>query len=186
MKKLLLVAALGFGVFGVQAQDSTQIKKKKMRTQQMAKRMHPAHQMDSVLQLTEAQKLQLKSLHEEYQKKRLAVYTPEQKARLEQFQKERSSKMKERGKTMAHRSKKGPMVSNLTEQQKATMKNLRAKNQQEAAVIKANTALSDADKKTKLKALHTAQREEMRKILTPEQLQELNQRAKRTKDGPAR
>lgn len=186
MKRLLLLGMLGLGFLSLQAQDSTTQKPAYKKSQHHANRkagnMH--HQrgarMDSILQLTDAQKLQLKALQEEYQQKRMAVYTPEQKAKLEQLRKNRGERMKQ-GK---HRNR--PMVSNLTNEQKISMRTMHQQQREEAALIKANTTLSDAEKKTKLKALQEANRENMRKLLTPEQLEQLKQRSQRTMDGPAR
>lgn len=190
MKKILLLTLMGLGVLSIQAQDSTQQKstdrkvqlhERKARKTSRMQGQHGMHRMDSVLQLTEAQKIKLKELNEEYQQKRLAVYTPEQKAKLEQFQKNRQHRMKQ------GRQHKDPMVSNLTEEQKSSMRTMREKQREDAALIKANTALSDAEKKTKLKALQEANRENMRQILSPEQLEQLKKRSRKSPmDGPAR
>ncbi|WP_290709963.1 hypothetical protein [Flavihumibacter sp. CACIAM 22H1] len=189
MKKLLLLSIMGLGVLGLQAQDSTQLKgadkptgvrEQKLRRPARTSAHAGMNRMDSVLQLTEAQKIKLKELDEEYRQKRLAVYTPEQKARLEQFQQSRKQRMKQ------GRHAKSPLVSNLTEEQKLRMQTLRKQQREEASLIKANTALSEAEKKTKLKALQEANRENMRKILTPEQQEQLNKRLKTHMDGPAR
>jgi Spy/CpxP family protein refolding chaperone len=186
MKRLLLLSMLGLGFLTIQAQDSTATKPAYKKSQHKADRKagNMQHQrgarMDSILQLTEAQKLQLKSLQEEYQQKRMAVYTPEQKAKLEQLQKNRGERMK-----MGKHRKRG-MASNLTAEQKNSMRTMHQQQREEAALIKANSTLSDAEKKTKLKALHEANRENMRKLLTPEQLEQIKQRSKRPMDGPAR
>jgi len=170
MKRILLLSMLGLGFLSVEAQQSH---RKDMMHQRGAR-------MDSILQLTEAQKLQLKALQEEYQQKRMAVYTPEQKAKLEQLRKNRGERMKQ----SKHRNR--PMVSNLTNEQKNSMRAIKQQQRDEAALIKANTTLSDAEKKVKLKALHEANRENMRKLLTPEQLEQLKQRSQKPMDGPAR
>lgn len=176
MKRILLLSMLGLGFLSVSAQDSTVQKQPYKKKQHLSHRKGMMHQrgarMDSILQLSEAQKLQLKALEEEYQQKRMAVYTPEQKAKLEQLRKNRGERMKQ-GK---HRNR--PMVSNLTNEQKNSMRAMKQQQRDEAALIKANTALSDAEKKTKLKALHDANRENMRKLLTPEQLEQLKQQSK--------
>ena len=187
MKRILLLSMLGLGFLSVSAQDSTIQKQPYKKNQHLSQRkggmMHQRSvRMDSILQLTEAQKLQLKALQEEYQQKRMAVYTPEQKAKLEQLRKNRGERMKQ-GK---HRNRPMPMVSNLTNEQKNNMRAMKQQQRDEAALIKANTALSDAEKKTKLKALHDANRENMRKLLTPEQLEQLKQRSQKPMDGPAR
>ena len=180
MKKILLLAVMGIGFLGASAQDGKQKQSPKKQRYAAKAGYHRGEKMDSILQLTEAQKLQLKALQTEYQQKRMAVYTPEQKAKLEQFQKQRANRMK---KGDHHKS---PMVSNLTDEQKNSMRTLQKKQKEEAQLIKANTALSEAEKKAKLSALREANRENMRKILTPEQVQELKQRSKRSMDGPAR
>lgn len=172
MKRILLLGMLGLGFLSVQAQQPTR-RAGKMQHQR-------GERMDSILQLTDAQKMQLKALQEEYHQKRMAVYTPEQKAKLEQFRKNRGERMKQG----RHRNR--PMVSNLTPEQKNSMQALQQQQRNEAALIRANTALSDAEKKTKLKAMHEANRENMRKLLTPEQLEQLKHRSKRPMDGPAR
>lgn len=185
MKRILLLGMLGLGFLSVTAQDSTAQKQPYKRNQHLSHRkggmMHQrGARMDSILQLTDAQKLQLKALQEEYHQKRMAVYTPEQKAKLEQLRKNRGERMKQ-GK---HRNR--PMVSNLTNEQKNSMRVIKQQQRDEAALIKANTTLSDAEKKVKLKALHEANRENMRKLLTPEQLEQLKQRSQKPMDGPAR
>ena len=64
---------------------------------------------------------------------------------------------------------------NLTDQQKQQMQQLRQQNKEQAKAIRNDSSLSDADKKTKLKALHQQSHEQMMGLLTPEQKQQFEQ-----------
>jgi Spy/CpxP family protein refolding chaperone len=209
MKKLILFSVLALGVISSQAQEKKPAQDKKPVK---AREFRQASRMDSVLQLTEAQKLKLKELNKEYHEKRMAVYTPEQRQKLEQFRASRKDfrkggkdgfrkgskenfrksgdQAKKTGEFKGRKMAKHPgsrIQPPLTDSQKESMKSLREKHRNEMAVIKANEKLDEAAKKQKIKALNEATRENMRAILTPEQLEQLKKRQKEhSKDGSAR
>lgn len=186
MKKILLLTMLGLGVLSIQAQDNQPLRDTKKSKAQYQRRQHPGKQMDSVLQLTEAQKLKLEALNKEYQDKRMAVYTPEQRERLEQYKQSRKAAFKQGRKTHYQQGARS-IQPPLTEAQKTSMKSLREQHRNELAVVKANQQLDTAAKQQKIKSLQEAHRQSIREILTPEQLEQLKKRQKpTTMDGPAR
>jgi len=81
-----------------------------------------------------------------------------------------------------HKHGEGPFASlNLTDDQKAQMKQIHESAKAKADAVMADTSLSDADKQAKVKAIHRATMKQARAILTPEQRQQLkaNRRERR-------
>jgi periplasmic protein CpxP/Spy len=81
-----------------------------------------------------------------------------------------------------HKHGEGPFASlNLTDDQKAQMKQIHEGAKAKADAVMADTSLSDADKQAKVKAIHRATMKQARAILTPEQRQQLkaNRRERR-------
>jgi len=62
---------------------------------------------------------------------------------------------------------------NLTDDQKAQMKKIHEDAKAKADAVKADSSLSDADKRAKVKAIHHAAMKQAQALLTPEQRQEL-------------
>ena len=61
----------------------------------------------------------------------------------------------------------------LTDDQKAQIKQIRQDAKAKVEAVRADNTLSDADKRTKLKAIHREARMQTRKVLTPEQRKQL-------------
>jgi len=79
---------------------------------------------------------------------------------------------------------------NLTEDQKAQIKKIHEDAKAKADAVKANTSLSDADKKAKVKEIHHAAMKQVRGVLTPEQREQLRakmreRRAERSQTQPS-
>jgi Spy/CpxP family protein refolding chaperone len=62
---------------------------------------------------------------------------------------------------------------NLTDDQKAQIKQIRQDAKAKADAVKADASLSNADKRAKLKAIHRDARMQRRKVFTPEQRKQL-------------
>jgi len=133
------------------------------------------------LNLTDAQKQQLKSINEEYKgkdkslrdekkAKAQAVLTSEQKAKLEQMKTDRKNKMK-----AAHEKKAAEMKKdlNLSDAQGQQIKSLNEDFKKQADAIRNNSTLTQDQKKEQLKALGEQRKAKMNSILTPEQQQKL-------------
>ena len=67
---------------------------------------------------------------------------------------------------------------NLTDEQKAQIKKIHEDAKAKADVVKADSALSDADKKTKLREIRNSAMADSRKVLTAEQQGQLDQKIK--------
>ena len=67
---------------------------------------------------------------------------------------------------------------NLTDDQKAQIKKIHEDAKAKADAVKADTTLSDADKKTKLREIHKSAMTESRKVLTAEQRAQLKEKVK--------
>jgi len=81
-----------------------------------------------------------------------------------------------------HKHGEGAFASlNLTDDQKAQMKQIHESAKAKVDAVMADTSLSDADRQAKVKAIHRATMQQARAILTPEQRQQLktNRRERR-------
>ncbi len=67
---------------------------------------------------------------------------------------------------------------NLTDDQKAQIRQIRQNAKAKADATKADQSLSEADRRAKLKAIHRAARVQSRKVLTPEQRKQLKAQMK--------
>ena len=67
---------------------------------------------------------------------------------------------------------------NLTEDQQAQMKKIREDVKAKAQALKADTSLSDTDKKAKFHELRVDAKKQMNAVLTPEQRQQLREKIK--------
>lgn len=72
--------------------------------------------------------------------------------------------------------------SQLTPQQKQQLRELRTSARDQAAIIRHDQTLTDAQKSAKLKQLRASTREQMKSVLTPEQQQAFAQRRAARKD----
>lgn len=194
MKRLLTVLVLGMSLQMAIAQDSTNIRKTEKtakspgmhRTGGMKKHHYGGERhagFGKDMNLTEAQKLQMKELRKKHQAEMMAVLTPGQK---QQWQKKKSERMQMRG----DRAKAGMdrMKKNLklTEEQAGRMDVLNKEFRQQAEVIRANEKLAGAQQQQQLQLLREAHRENMKAILTPEQKEMLKQRVEKRRPGNSR
>ena len=194
MKRLLTVLVMGMSLQIAMAQDSTNIKKtdkiSKGQGMRQGGHMKGNHAgggrhagFGNDLNLTDAQKLQMKELRRKHQAEMMAVLTPVQKQQMQQKKARRMQMRGERAKAGMERMKKN---LNLTPEQSARMDALNSKFRQDAGVIRANEKLAGAQQQQQLQALRQAHRENMKALLTPEQQELLKQRAQRHRNGASR
>ncbi len=193
MKKLLMpVLVIVCFTFSANAQ------KKKEMSHQM-KQHHQKAMMMQHLNLTTAQKNQMKANRESYKKqledlkkndgisvkeyrekkeaihkaqkeKAMAVLTPEQKTQLEQLKKEEQQKHKMKS---AERMEKMKSRLGLTDEQAAKLKANREDINTKMKAIKENNKLSSEEKKQQLKELKKQNKDIFRDMLTPDQLKKM-------------
>ena len=125
---------------------------------------------------------QLKAAAEKQKTSVQSILTPEQKAQLGEMKEKRGEKAEKgkRGFSQREHGIKGDLKKlNLTETQKADLKNQRDALQTKIKAIKDNSALSKEDKKTQIKALMQGQKDALKNILTPEQLAQLKEKKRK-------
>jgi len=207
MKKLILTALVGaFAVISVQAQEIPE-RKHEGYMPHAKERAHHKKQLAN-LNLSEEQKGQLKSLNEEHHKKMeelkkqdnitvkesrdrmeklrkehhekfQALLTPEQKAQIEKNKEVQKARMDEMNKK---RGEKLKTVLGLSDEQSAKMETNRKQMGEKMRAIREDKSLSDEQKKEKTKELMKQQKENMKSILTEEQLKKLKE-SRDHKDG---
>lgn len=201
MKKIILSAVILSLGFAVKAQEIPERNHDKQRMHERGKRHHGAGMDMQKLNLTEDQKAAFKTQRESFRKqmeelkrnenitvkdwkekmetlrkenktKMNEILTKEQKDQLEKMKVERKEKFQDMAK------KRGEMMKTrlgLTEEQSAKLEKNRADMQQNIKAIKEDKKLSDEQKKEKVRELMKGQKENMKSILTDEQLQKLNE-----------
>ena len=211
MKKILSVA-LAFMLFTVAAQAQTRdtVRKHKgnremavsqlnLSEDQKAKlkaiRENQRNEMKSLKDASlsaEQQKARREELHKKYNEQVQSVYTPAQKAQLEQMKGEWKSKAKEGkkpgkkdGMSKDRKGDKGFRKGgdfakdlNLTADQKERMEKMRSASKSEFESVKNDKNLSDDQKKAKMQELRKQQHEQMKSILTAEQLEKMKSKKK--------
>jgi Spy/CpxP family protein refolding chaperone len=199
MKKIFLsvfAAALLVGVS--QAQDSPE---KKPRQHEAGRYHHRGENFKS-LNLTAEQQTQLKALREENRKKmaklkkndnitvkewktKMSAQRAEQKAKFEsiltteqkaQLQKQREERKSHFGERSGRRMDRIKADLNLSDDQSARLKAKRESMSAKMKSLREDKSLSDEDRKTQTKALMQKQKEEMKSILTEEQIKKLEER----------
>ncbi len=209
MRKILLgLIAIATITFSADAQIKRKNAEKQNRTEnndrvKMGHGKHSKkinhHRMDDKLNLTEAQRQQMKSINidfknrmqelkkndnltvkefnakkealmQERKQKTQALLTLEQKNQMKQFKIEQSDK-----RDMESGKKMEKMQTNLglSNDQVAKMKAQKEIYESRAEAIRNNKALSDEQKKEQLKALKEQRKNSLKSFLTPEQLQKL-------------
>lgn len=115
-------------------------------------------------------KAQMQSLGNKRRSESDNVFTPEQKAQLQQMKAERKRKFE-----APDRGKREDMKSalNLSEDQSARLKTLREDTQRKVKDIRENQALSDGERKEQVSMVFKKQHEDMKSILTPEQMKKM-------------
>ena len=107
------------------------------------------------------------ALHKDYREKMQSLLTTDQKAQLEKSKLVRKAKMEERSKARIDKMK---VDLGLNDEQTAKLKSERAAMQEKMKAIRDDKSLNDEVKKEQVKELMKKQKENMRSILTEEQL----------------
>jgi Spy/CpxP family protein refolding chaperone len=123
-------------------------------------------------------KSKLSTLRKEHHQKVDKVLTDEQKASLKKLMHERKADMKQHGARRLERMKK---ELNLTDEQVTALKKNHEAMEQKFKAIKEDKKLTDDQKKAELKKFKQDQHESLKSILTPEQLQKLEEQKKQHK-----
>lgn len=201
MKKILIgMMAVASFIFTATAQETRKVKPHRAQ--------HERGNMMKELNLSKAQKQQMKANREntknqmeelkknesitvkEYNARKAAILksqkeqmesllTPEQRTQLAQ------NNVNGKGK---HKMDKGNNPDkmkaelNLSDQQVSMLKANREANKAKAKAIKENTQLSKSEKKEQLMVLKQAQKESMKQLLTPEQLDKMEEKKKAHKN----
>jgi Spy/CpxP family protein refolding chaperone len=194
MKKIVITALVVMAIATVQAQDIPQRKDEGYRPH--AREHMGAKREMANLNLTEEQKAKFKEIskqqqeqvaalrkldnitvkeqrermekiREDHKQKVNALLTPDQKATMEKSKSDRQAKMKDYGKKRDERMK---TELNLTADQSAKISENRKASAEKMRAIREDKSLSLDQKKEKMKEVMKAQKENMKKVLTEEQL----------------
>lgn len=111
----------------------------------------------------EQRRAKLMDLHRSKHEQVLAVLTPEQRTKFEEWAQKHKAEWKDRMSQL-----------NLTPEQEAKIKAIRESNRTELEALKADKALSAEARKSKMREIFTATRDEIREVLTPEQREKLD------------
>lgn len=201
MKKIILsVLVVALVATTSQAQE---IPERKAPHHEMKRKHHRGDEFKQ-LNLSEDQKTKLKALHEENRKqmeelkkndnitvkewkskmeaqrkdhrtKVQGLLTEEQKAQLEKSRQERKDRFGERSKARAGKMK---AELGLSDEQSAKLKGNREAVAGKIKTIREDKSLSDESKKEQVKELIKKQKEDMKSILTEEQLKKLEEQKK--------
>lgn len=199
MKKILLSMLAATLIAAVsQAQE---IPDRKPPTHEMKRKHHRGEEFKK-LNLSEEQKAKLKALREESRQQReelkkndnitvkewrakmeaqrkaqrekfQSILTEEQKAQLKKSKEERTARIKERSNG---RMEKMKAELNLSEEQSAKLKANREAMAEKIKSLREDKSLSDENRKEQVKELMKKQKEEMKSILTEEQLKKLEEK----------
>lgn len=208
MKRLILSAFVLAMAVASQSQEIPERKAEKPHMQEGKK--HHGHGMDmKALNLTEDQKAKFKSQHENFRKqmeelkKDDNITVKEYKSRMESIRKENKTsldgiltseqkaqigKMKADNKAKAaamgkQRAEKMKTELGLTDDQSARLEKNRKEMGEQMKAIHENKSLSDDQKKEQVKELMKKQKENMKSVLTEEQLKKLKESNHHRPDG---
>jgi len=210
MKKIILPTLVLSLAFAVQAQE---IPERKGGRPPMMERKKPHRGMEfQKLNLTEEQKAKFKSQNESFRqqmeelkkndnitvkdwktkaktirKKQKAktqnILTSEQKAQLEKMKAEGKARHEAMGK---ERGEKMKIALGLTDEQSAKMQSNRKEIGEKMKSLRESTSLSDEQKREQMKELMKKQKENMKSILTEEQLKKLKETKHKRPEGERR
>ncbi len=210
MKKIILSALVLSMAVAVQAQEIPERKTDKPARIEKGERGKGRDGMDmKELNLTEDQKAQFKAQREAFHKqmeelkkndgitvkesrekmealrkenkeKTEKIFTAEQKAKLEKMKTEGRAKMEERGKERGDRMKER---LGLSEEQAARLQKNRTEMAANIKAIRENKSLSDEQKKEQIKEQMKKQKENMKSVLTEEQLKKLKEDGHKRPEG---
>ncbi|MBA2744918.1 MAG: hypothetical protein H0U44_01715 [Flavisolibacter sp.] len=127
------------------------------------------------------QKAQRAELHKKYKSQAEAVLTPEQKLQAQKMIEERKAtgNFRKNGSQGKARAGNFHQDLNLTQDQQQKMQQLRSDFKAKHEGIRNNQALSQEQKKAEMESLKNAQKEQMKSILTQEQIQKMESRKKK-------
>ena len=129
--------------------------------------------------LTEQQRAEkAKAIHQDQRNKMQALLTSEQKLKLEESRKASQA----RGKEMGEKRKQAYKDLNLSTEQSAKLKAKREASKVKIDAIKANSSLTEEQKKAQVKEVMKSSKADMKNILTEEQFKKL-QEMKKQKHG---
>ncbi|MFY8127359.1 MAG: hypothetical protein ACOVMM_03215 [Chitinophagaceae bacterium] len=118
-------------------------------------------------------KKQIKDLQEQRKTSMQNVLTAEQKTKLEQSKEEAKNERVEKQKNRLEKMKTN---LNLTDDQVAKFKAQQQATKQKVEEIKSNTSLTKQEQKEQIKALMQNRKDQVKELLTPEQLEQLKKR----------
>ena len=139
------------------------------------RQMEELKKMDNITVKESREKME--ALRKDHRAKMQSILTSEQKAKLEKNRAEQKARFSERGKERGERMKK---ELNLTAEQSAKMDVNRKVVSEKMKAIREDESLTDEQKKEKTKEVMKQQKENMKSILTEEQLQKLKERKQAT------
>lgn len=120
--------------------------------------------------LTDEQKQQqIRDLRKNEHQQTLALLTPDQQAQLKQMAQDRG------GRRGGFNGERRFQALNLTEQQKSQLKPIFESTRQQMQALRGDTSLTPEQKHEKMQQIRQNQMTQMKSILTPEQLQQMQQ-----------
>jgi Spy/CpxP family protein refolding chaperone len=139
---------------------------------------HDKGRLAKELNLTEAQKQQMKAIREEQKAKMQNVLTAEQKAKRAELKEKRKNEFKNKERNNEARDRMEGMKKELglSEAQGQKIKALNEEFKAKAQAIKNNASLTDQQRKEQFNSLNEERKTRMKAILTAEQLQKLESR----------
>ncbi len=210
MKKIILSAVVMSLVFAVQAQENPE---RKSGRPPITERKKHHHGMDmKSLNLTEDQKAKFKSQNESFHKQMeelkkndnitvkewkskaealrkehkintQSILTSDQKAQLEKMKVDGQAKHEAMGKA---RSEKMKFALGLSDEQSAKIQSNRKATGEKIKTISENNSLSDEQKRKKMKELHKEVKENMKSILTEDQMTKFKETKYKRPEGERR
>ena len=202
MKKIILSALVVLMAIAVQAQEIPERKTDKPLMHARARGQHNKGMNMQQLNLTPQQKIQIKQQRENFHsqieelKKNDGITVKESRERMESFRKENKEKtqriltadqkaklqqMKVEGKAQHMEMARGRAENmktrlGLSDEQSAKMEKNKAEMAKKIKAVHENKSLSEQNKKEQMKELMKGQREQMKSILTDEQLKKMKER----------
>jgi len=132
-------------------------------------------------------KSKMEGIRKEHKEKIQGILTAEQKTQLDKMKAERKERhdamgarvkgdrMKERGEHMKERGASMKEKLGLTDEQNAKLEKSRSEMKEKMKAIRENSSLDEAAKKEKIKELMKARKENLKSILTEEQLKKMEE-----------
>ena len=122
---------------------------------------------------------QMEALRKDHKAKFESILTSEQKAKLEKNKEEQKARFKDRDK-----DRTGKMMKelNLSADQSAKLEASRKANREKLTAIREDKSLTEEQKREKTRELMKQQKENMKSILTEEQLQQMKEKRKSGSD----